>query len=272
VTCSVELLCVGNELLIGKTANTNATWLARKISSLGGSLNRVTTIGDDLREIRESTRIILARKPDFLITSGGLGPTFDDVTIKGLSQALRRRLKINKEALDQIRARYKKVFASRHFALTKFRAKMATFPVGARPLLNPVGTAPGMALQVKKTLIVCLPGVPSELRAIFSRHVAPIIKLKAGTGIYVSRSISVRGIFESQLAPLIDRIMKRYPEVYVKSHPRGSEGRARSRIEMDFSYSGHEIEKGRQVVSDAIAQMMRHLSGKAQVAEIHRSA
>ena len=214
----------------------------------------------------------MARKPDFLITSGGLGPTFDDVTIKGLSQALRRRMKINKEALDQIRATYRRIFSSRRFALTKFRVKMATFPIGAIPLLNPVGTAPGMVLQVGKTLIVCLPGVPKELRAIFSRHVAPIIRLKAGTGGYVSRSVSVRGIFESELAPLIDRVMKRYPEVYVKSHPQGGEGRAKSRIEMDFSYSGHEIEKGRRVVSDAIAQMMRHLSGKAQVEEKHQNA
>jgi len=272
VTCNVELLCVGNELLVGKTVNTNATWLARKISNIGGSLNRVTTISDDLREIRKSTKIILAQKPDFLITSGGLGPTFDDVTIKGLSQALRRRMKINKEALDQIRARYKRIFSSRRFALTKFRVKMATFPIGAVPLLNPVGTAPGMALQVGKTLIVCLPGVPKELRAIFSKHVAPIIKLKAGTGGYVSRSVSVRGIHESELAPLIDRVMKRYPEVYVKSHPQGGEGRAKSRIEMDFSYSGHEIEKGNRVVSGAIAQMMRHLSGKAQVEKKHQSA
>jgi len=272
VTCSVELLCVGNELLVGKTVNTNAAWLAREVSLLGGSLNRVTTIGDDVKEIHKAARSILERKPDFLLTSGGLGPTFDDVTIKGLSRALRRRLKINKEALDQIKARYKEIFSSRRFVITKFRAKMATFPTGAKPLLNPVGTAPGMALQVGKTLVLCLPGVPKELRAIFSRHVAPMIRLKAGTGGYVSQVLSVRGILESELAPLIDRIMKRYPEVYVKSHPQGGEGRARSRIEMDFSYSGHDVEKGRQVVSDAIAHTMRHLSGKAQVAEKRRSA
>lgn len=267
MTCSVELLCVGNELLVGKTVNTNATWLARKITSLGGSVNRVTTVGDDEKEILEVTRSILARRPDMLLTSGGLGPTFDDITIKGLSRAVRLPLRVNKEALNQIKARYQKIFSSRRFVLTKFRIKMATFPIGARPLLNPVGTAPGMALRVRKTLVVCLPGVPKELRAIFSRHIAPMIKLKAGTDGYVSRTIRLRGIFESELAPLLDRVMRRYHEVYVKSHPRGGEGRAKSRIELDFSYSGCDVVRGRRVVSGAIAQMKRLMTGKGQMAE-----
>jgi len=267
MACSVELLCVGNELLVGKTVNTNASWLAREITSLGGSINRVITVSDDMREIREAARIILARRPDFLLTSGGLGPTFDDVTIKGLSKALGLRLKVNKEALNQVRTRYREIYFSRRFALTKFRVKMAIFPIGARPLLNPLGTAPGMALQVRKTLVVCLPGVPRELRAMFSRHVAPIIRLRAGTGGYVSQALRVQGIFESELAPLIDRVMERYPEVYVKSHPRGGEGRAGSRIELDFSYSGHDVGKGRRAVSDAVARMARLLTGKAQIAE-----
>lgn len=265
MTCSVELLCVGNELLVGRTVNTNATWLARKITSLGGSVNRVTAVGDDVKEIREATRSILARRPDMLLTSGGLGPTFDDITIKGLSHALRLPLKVNKEALNQIKARYRKIFSSRRFVLTKFRTKMAAFPIGARPLLNPVGTAPGMALQIRKTLVICLPGVPKELRAIFSRHVAPMIRLKAGTAGHMSQTVHVRRIFESELAPLIDRVMKRYPEVYVKSHPQGGEGRAGSRIELDFSHSGQDVVKGRRVVSDAIAQMRRLLTRKGQI-------
>lgn len=263
MTCNIELLCVGNELLLGKTVNTNATWLARKISHLGGRLSRVITVGDDLREIEGAARSILTRKPDFMLTSGGLGPTFDDMTISGLARALRLRLRVNDEALNQIRNSYKKIFSHRRFVLTKFRVKMATFPIGAKPLLNPVGTAPGMMLQAGKTTIISLPGVPKELRAIFSRHVAPMIRLKAGTGGYLSRSIFVRGIFESELAPLIDHVMKRYPSVYIKSHPKGGEGRAESRIEMDFSYTGPSIDVGCRALSDAIECMKRRLSGRA---------
>lgn len=265
MTCSVELLCVGNELLVGKITNTNATWLARKITSLGGSVDRVMVVGDDVKEIREAVRDILSRRPDFLLTSGGLGPTFDDVTIKAVSQAVKLRMKVNEEALRQIRNRYREIFSSRRFTLTEPRLKMATFPIGAKPLSNPVGTAPGMILQVGMTSVICLPGVPKELRAIFSGHIAQLIRLKAGTGGYISRTVGVKGILESDLAPLIDRIMKRHAGIYVKSHPQGGEGRASSRIKLDFSYSGREIGKGRQAISEAIAEVEDLLAGKGRI-------
>jgi len=260
MTCSVELLCIGNELLVGKTTNTNATWLAKKITVLGGSVKRVTTVGDYVNEIQEATEAALVRRPDFLITTGGLGPTFDDTTIAGVSKAVKLRLRINKEALTQIRARYRRIFHSKRFILSKFRLKMAAFPTGARPLSNPVGTAPAMMLQSGKTTIIALPGVPKELRAVFSEHVAPLIRDKAGTGAYVSQTIQVTRIFESELAPLIDRVMKQQPEVYVKSHPQGGEGRGTSLIRLDFSYIGHDPTKGHEVISEAIAHMRRLLA------------
>lgn len=258
MTCTAELLCVGNELLVGKTTNTNATWLAEKITALGGSVKRVTTVEDCVNEIKVATEESLTREPDFLITTGGLGPTFDDTTIAGISKAVRLRLRINKTALTQIRARYRKIFHSRRFALTSSRIKMATFPVGARPLPNPVGTAPAMMLRFGKTTVIALPGVPKELRAIFSEHMAPLIRDKAGTDIYVSRTIRVAGVFESELAPLINQVMKQHLEVYIKSHPQGGEGRGTSKIRLDFSHKGHDPSRGREAVSEAIAHM-RHL-------------
>jgi len=264
MTCSVELLCIGNELLVGKTTNTNATWLAKKITALGGSVKRVTTVRDYVNEIREATEDALARRPNFLITSGGLGPTFDDTTIVGVSKAVKLRLRINKEALTQVKAQYRRIFHSKRFTLSKFRLKMATFPTGARPLSNPAGTAPAMVLQSRKTTIITLPGVPKELRAIFSKHVAPLIRDKAGTGVYVSRTIQVTRVFESELAPLIDRVMRQQPEVYIKSHPQGGEGRGTSLIRLDFSYIGHDPTKGHEVISEAIAYMRRLLAAKAR--------
>ncbi len=264
MTCSVELVCIGNELLTGRTANTNATWLAKRMTSLGASVKRVTTVGDDAREIRQAVRSVLARAPDFILTSGGLGPTFDDVTIASVSQAVGLPLRVNKEALNQIRARYREIFSPRRYVLTKFRLKMATFPVGARPLPNPVGTAPGMMLLAGRISVICLPGVPGELRAIVSRHVVPLIRLRTRGEAYLSRTIQVRRIFESELAPLINRVMKQHPEVYVKSHPQGGEGRAMSRISLDFSYRGHNSEKGRRILSEAIAEMTRLLASGAR--------
>ena len=264
MTCGAELLCIGNELLLGKTLNTNATWLSTRITLLGGSVKRVTTVGDRVEEIRLVTKEILKRRPDFLITSGGLGPTFDDITILAVSKAMRVPLRVNKEALGQIKARYREIFSSRRFRLTKFRVKMATFPIEAKPIPNPVGTAPGMMREFGKTTVICLPGVPKELRAIFSEHVAPLIKLASGTGGHISQTICVSRIFESELAPLIDRVMKRAGRVYVKSHPEGGEGRNRSKIRLDFSYTGGNLEMGRQAVCRAIAHMKHILAARAR--------
>lgn len=255
MTCTAELLCIGNELLVGKTTNTNATWLAKRITVLGGSVKRVTTVGDYVSQIKNATEESLTREPDFLITCGGLGPTFDDTTIAGVSQAVKLRLRIDKKALTQIRARYRKIFHSRPFALTSSRLKMAMFPAGARPLSNPVGTAPAMTLRSGKTTIIALPGVPKELQATFSKHVASLVEDKAGTGVYLFRTIRVVRIFESELAPLIDQVMKQHPKVYVKSHPQGGEGRGASKIRLDFSHTGQDRSKGREAVSQAIAHM-----------------
>lgn len=255
--CEVELLCVGNELLLGKTVDTNATWLAGRITSLGGTVNRVTTVRDDVREIQAATREILGRRPDFLITSGGLGPTFDDVTIQGVALATRLPLRVNKEALSQIKTRYREIFSSHRFTLTRFRLKMATFPLSARPISNAVGTAPGMMVRFQKTTTICLPGVPKELRAIFSQHIAPMITAKSGKSGHISRTIEVSRIFESELAPLIDRVMRQEREIYIKSHPQGGEGRDSSRIRLDFSYTGRNFEAGREAITRAISSMRR---------------
>jgi len=257
LACEVELLCVGNELLLGKTVNTNATWLAGRITYLSGTVKRVTTVRDDVREIQAATREILRRKPDFLITSGGLGPTFDDVTIQGVSLATRLALRVNKEALSQIKARYREIFSSHRFTLTRFRLKMATFPVSAKPVPNPVGTAPGMIVKFRKTTTICLPGVPKELRAIFSQHIAPMIRSKSGRSGHISRTVEVSRVFESELAPLINRVMKQEREIYIKSHPQGGEGRNSSRIRLDFSYTGRNLEEGREAISRAISSMRR---------------
>jgi len=85
----IELVCIGNELLIGKTVNTNAHWLAERCTALGASVQRITVISDDLDEIAGALNESLGRKPSFIITTGGLGPTFDDKTLRGVSRDAR---------------------------------------------------------------------------------------------------------------------------------------------------------------------------------------
>ncbi len=227
------MLAVGKELLIGRTLNTNALWIGKRMAAMGGMLAEVTTIDDDLGEIGDALKGCLGRAPDFLIVVGGLGPTYDDMTLRGIAKATGRRLKVDPVALDMVKRRY----ARRGLAsveLTPARKKMATLPSGAKPVRNSLGTAPGVMLRLGGTLVFCLPGVPSEMRGIFRESVEPRIAEKTGALHREYVTLGLEGIYESALAPLIEEQLKTHPGAYIKSHPRGvREGR--SRIELDVA-------------------------------------
>jgi len=250
---------VGNELLIGKTLNTNAQWLADQITRFGGKVTRITEIRDDVRETASAVAEALKRKVDFIITSGGLGPTFDDKTLQGVSRAIGKRLKLNPEALRLVRERYKEIRLPKRLRLTKPRVKMAILPEGASPIPNPVGTAPGVLVEHGSTKLISLPGVPNELKAIFERSIAEMIRRKSGNLVFYESSMIVRGIVESALSPLIDRVMRKNREVYVKSHPKRGEGRAGALIELHFSSTEKNLGKARERVISAMIDMVKVL-------------
>jgi len=260
---TVELICVGNELLIGKTLNTNAHWLAKRITSLGLKLRRITTIADDLDEISSAVKEALARKPRFIITTGGLGPTFDDKTLEGIAKALNVKLKVNDEALKMVEEKYEEYVKEGRIEkaeLTPHRIKMATLPKGAKPLPNPVGTAPGILLEANNTVIIALPGVPSEMKAIFEESVLPILRREAGNMIFYEAGLEVLGIVESEIAPIIDQVMHDNPYVYIKSHPKG--GEKTSRIELHFSTTSEDAETAKDRVGRAIIQISEMIKAK----------
>jgi len=260
---TVEIVCVGNELLIGKTLNTNAQWLAKRITTLGLNVKRITIVGDDINEIANILTETLEREPLFILTTGGLGPTFDDKTLEGVSKALNSPLEIHEKALRMIEKKYQQYVEKglvEKVELTSPRIKMATLPKGASPLPNPVGTAPGVLLKQKNTTIIALPGVPSEMKAIFDNEVAPLIK-KASKGVtFYETSISVTGIMESDMAPLIDKTMHDNPYVYIKSHPYRGEGTAY--LELHLSTTAKNSNTAKKHVSRALIQITDLIQAK----------
>jgi molybdenum cofactor synthesis domain-containing protein len=251
---TAEIISVGNELLIGHTLDTNSHWIAKRFTKFGWTLQRITVLRDSLAAIQDGVTGALRRKPDLLITLGGLGPTHDDMTLKGVALALNKLLVLNPEALAMVKARYSAMEAST--GLTRFRMKMATLPEGAQPLLNPLGTAPGVMINVGTTRLVSLPGVPSEMKAIFNGSVTSMLresKAKAPKEV----SIGLVGIIESALAPALDRTHKAFPGLYFKSHPRGREGGIRSLIQLHV-YSVDPDSHAR--LERAIAYLLRELS------------
>ncbi|HTY75404.1 MAG TPA: molybdopterin-binding protein [Candidatus Nanoarchaeia archaeon] len=228
MTITMELICIGNELLIGKVVNTNASWMGKRATALGVAVRRVTESPDEIPEIVNVVREALARKPNFIVTSGGLGPTFDDMTLEGLAKALNLGLIVNDEALDMIKAKYKEYSKLRNIPegeMTPYRVKMATLPIGACPIFNPVGSAPGVRIDVDGTVLIALPGVPSEMEAIFADYIVPLLIESSGGVGFFEMSIYTNKIMESALAPLIDKVMLDNPAVYIKSHPKGRENR-----------------------------------------------
>ena len=244
----MEIICVGNELLIGKTLNTNENWLAKRATSLGMTVKRMSTVGDDVYQIAKIVREALDRKPRFMILTGGMGPTYDDKTLEGVAKSLNQKLFVNEKAFQMVKEKYEAYLREGRMEkveLTPSRVKMATIPETAEPIPNPVGTAPGVRLNVDGSILFVLPGVPSEMMAIFEESVAPVMIEEAGDLTFYEKSVIVEGIMESSLAPSIDQAMQENPYIYIKSHPKGEERKPHIEIHLSTMASNSEIAEER---------------------------
>jgi nicotinamide-nucleotide amidase len=258
VVVSVVNFSVGKELLIGRTMNTNAYWIGGRLYRMGGMLDKVLTVTDSLDEISAGLKELLASGPDFIIVVGGLGPTPDDMTLKGIALGLGRKIKFNEGAISLIKEHLEKV--GREFELTPARKKMAMLPEGGTPLRNEVGTAPGVRLTAGKgTVIYCLPGVPREMRNIFSNFAEQEIKEKLGE-VHIARvTMKLSGIYEAALAPSLAEAVKMHPEAYIKSHPRGLRAGAPT-MELDVTVTSRKSSTATSTYSELVSFLSRRIS------------
>jgi molybdenum cofactor synthesis domain-containing protein len=217
---TVEIFTIGNEILIGDIQDTNTNWLCREINGMGGYVSRATVLRDELDVIAAEIRAALRRGADMIFTSGGLGPTADDLTLAAVARGVGVKTHPHELALQMVRDRYDELTARGILSqggLNPAREKMAWLPEGAVPLENPVGTAPGVLLQVGKTGIISLPGVPSELKGIFNSSLQPFLREKLGGGLALMRTITVHCNDESIMEPVLSRVVNDHPGVYIKS-------------------------------------------------------
>lgn len=188
-----EILCVGTELLLGQVLNTDAQYLSRRLSELGIELYRIETVGDNPRRVREAVRAALGRC-DLLITTGGLGPTEDDLTKEMVAEELGLDMVEDAQAM----AHLEEQFSLWGRQMTENNRKQALFPRGAHILKNARGTAPGCAVEADGHIVIVLPGPPYELKGMFEAEVEPYLHDKLGYTI-ASRFIRTIGIGESDL-------------------------------------------------------------------------
>ena len=212
-----EIITVGDEILRGDILNSNAKWLARRLTALGVTVRRITSVGDDIEEIKSALREALRRNNSYIFITGGLGPTRDDMTMEAVAKALGRKLVLSEEGLRWVREKYKRAKERGLIEdenMTPSRLKMAMIPEGATPIYNPLGAATSAKLEVGGTKIFVLPGVPAEMVAIFE-SIEPEIK---GVRAYHKR-LKVHTRDESGIAHIIDEVYEKYG-VKVASYPK----------------------------------------------------
>jgi len=237
---TVEIIAIGNELLLGDTLDTNTQWLCRTFTGLGGRVERAVLVRDERQAIVREIRSALERGTRLLVTSGGLGPTDDDLTLQAVAEAVGRPLELDERALALVRRTYERLAAAGYVAdaqLTESRLKMARLPQGAEPLENPVGAAPAALLRLDRTTLVSLPGVPAELKAIVTGPLHPILQEIFGAGVFREREVIVLCRDETLLAPILREVSERHPEVYIKSRAREFGADIRFRITLSLSGS-----------------------------------
>jgi len=207
---SAEIITIGTELLHGLCRNTNADRILDRLAEIGVEVIYQTTVGDDTARLSEAFRAA-GHRARFVIATGGLGPTPDDLTRKVIATVFRRRLVLDETVLAHIRARFK----SRGIEMPAINEAQALVPRGARVIENPRGTAPGLHFEHQETDYFALPGVPAEAETMLTQYVIPFIKAaSAGPGI-TRRVIRTIGLSESVLAERLTGIEAEAPDVRV---------------------------------------------------------
>jgi nicotinamide-nucleotide amidase len=193
---NAEIIMIGSELLLGQIIDTNAAYLAQKLAGIGVNLFYKTTVGDNRRRMAEVMQAALERS-NIIITSGGLGPTEDDLTREVVAEIMGEQLEFHQGLFDQI----ENLFKRHGFTMSPNNRKQAFIPRTAIPIENPVGTAPGFVAEKNGAAIISLPGVPRELKYLIENSVIPYLREKFSLGDLniSSRVLKICGMGESRV-------------------------------------------------------------------------
>lgn len=254
----VEILIVGNEVLLGQVQDTNSSYLCRVVRGRGGLTRHIAVVPDEIEAIADAVKASRGRRAGLILTCGGLGPTDDDLTLAGIAASIGSGLELNQPARDFIERRYAQLAAAGFVEgpeMNEARLKMALLPVGAHAIENPVGSAPAVTLEAGDSRIVALPGVPAELIAIVEGPLQALLNEVFGPAGYGEREIIVDCRDESQLAPVLREIAVAHPNVYVKSHASHFGQNVRFRVVVSASASS--VEDVNRLIEAASADLVR---------------
>jgi nicotinamide-nucleotide amidase len=238
-TINAEIVAIGSELLLGQIVDTNSVWMAQRLAEIGVNLFYKTIVGDNAGRMREIISRALERS-DVVITSGGIGPTEDDLTREIVAEVTGRQLVLDPELLGQIEERFRK----RGFIMTKNNEKQAYIPAGSIPVENPNGTAPSFIVEDPHGVIIALPGVPFEMKWLFDNRVIPYLREKFNLReMIVSRVLKIAEIGESSVDDRIGHLIRASinPTVGVLAHP--------GQVDVRISVKTDSVEKAGELIA-----------------------
>ena len=240
---NVQIVAIGTELVLGRIQDTNSFWLAQQLTDLGAEVRRITVLPDELGDIVAALDRAAADGADFVVATGGLGPTPDDITV----EALARLLGVGTYQDPRLLEDYMRRRQIGEEELSPGLRKMATVPDNAIVWASPAGWAPCIQVRKAETTFFVLPGPPREMEALFERFVATVISesleaKSAARRVFVNMS-------ESDCSPLIEEAMRRFPGLYAKAYVAL---RSDTHLPVDFVARAATDREARTVLSGAV--------------------
>ena len=248
---TAEIIAVGTELLLGNIVNTNAQAISQSLSALGINVFWHTVVGDNPERLKEAVEIA-RRRADIIITTGGLGPTYDDLTKQTVCQVFGEKLVFHPEILEEIRAFYETAL---HVPMPENNTQQAELPEHGVIFDNPVGTAPGCAFESGGVHVLMLPGPPHEMAAMLRRHAEPYLR-GLSREVIVSHDIMTFGMGESSVEELLRERMTHMTNPTLATYAKPFEVRLRATAKAE---SGEEAE----TLLAPVVELVRNTLGDA---------
>jgi nicotinamide-nucleotide amidase len=265
---TVNIFCIGRELLAGEVLDRNAHYMAGRIHKAGYRVRSIQVLDGIEEEVVPAFERVLGEQPAFLLITGGMGPGHDDITRQCLAQAAGVPLELDPEAEEMLAESYKRVVARgviQDPELTEDRLIMAKVPKGCRVFPNTIGLAPIVNLEIGRTKVFAMPGMPEELRRTFTEYVLPAIEAD-GAGIYRdSRFLDYPSADESTMARMLADLSRRHQGVFARARAQGQDDKTTLRITLTAEDSDQETiaERLDAAVADLRARLGLEVQGSS---------
>jgi nicotinamide-nucleotide amidase len=240
-----EIISIGDEIMYGHTIDSNSAFISQRLADLGIEVVYQTSVGDEVNRIVEAINQARQRV-NLIITTGGLGPTHDDVTMKGIVKAFKKNLVFHPEILEKIKQRYEK----RGIEMPQINQNQALIPQGAKFFDNAVGSAPGILIQEEKITFIALPGVPREMQYLMDNEVLPFLSKQKIAKNIIHQKIRTTGIVESALYEKVEDVVKESKDVNIAFLP-GFQG-----VDIRLTVSARDEKSGKILIEQVQQKIM----------------